>query len=201
MNKGAFGISSGASGHSIGLQTWTLGYQYVDETPANTDTPGAGSVRQYAVRIVPKRSCLLASIDVFCKGNASNVHKLEAAIADDAPVAGAGDVSKPGKLIAISAYGGAAGGANAIVLQAVQDTTPRWVSIPMARWLEGGVPVWLIAKMGYAGSIYYDDYGTAVQSDFYEQNAADTQGYFVSELNITWVASTKRWMIRGSGIQ
>ena len=200
MNRGIYGRSK-ANGQGVGLQRWTLGFDYADgkNPPTSSISVGVSGMQQFARRIVPGKSCLLTSIDAFIAGNNSNVQKIEAAVADEAYATA---TPKPNNLIGISSYGGAASGGNAPALQAVLDATPRWTSVPMCMWLKGGVPVWLIVKVGNGCALYAQDYagGTPI-ADCYEQNASDTQGYFVSELNITWVQSTtKLWAIRGSMI-
>jgi hypothetical protein len=201
MNRGFFGVRSKANGQGAGLQRWTMGFDYASQTepPSGSESLAANTFKQYAVRIIPSKSCLLASIDIFVAGNASNVQLVTAGIASDGMTAAAGGVSKPTLITAVNAYGHALTGSFPQCDSGLLDATPRWVSVPMTVWLKGGVPVWLIGLVGNGCAIYYNDYASgSVLSDCYEESASNGVAYLVCEANITWTQSTKMWAIRGS---
>ena len=136
-----------------------IGYNVVGGT---TDALGSTSFKQFLKRVTIEKSgagCLLVSIDMYVKGNASGVQVLYPVVCDD-------NAGAPGKMIGGF---GAETQAGAIVLSASLSATARWISLPMSMWLTPA-SYWLMVLGGGSSGFtaHYDSGG----SDYTSTGAA-----------------------------
>lgn len=138
------------------LQTY-IGYNTIGASIEAVVTTG-NHWDHFGKKVSVANAGLLASIDVYTRGNASNVQGIGSYILDD-------NANTPGKVIATS--GGlqvmTSGGTMSMPLNVYMSTTPRWVSFPMGVWLSPG-DYWLCLVLG--GSNYADIYYDAGGNDY-----------------------------------
>jgi len=184
MNRGVFGVSRG-KGKVIGMQHMWLGAG----SPGNlTEALGAGAYKQYARKVVPPKSGFLASIDAYVFAPAGNVQGACAAVlkADDSLG------SLPTSAQIISSRG--AGTTASVALVALNmNTVPRWLSVHVGTYLQGGQPYWLVFNGGNGLTIAYSD-DTSLDA------SAAGNITWTYESGITYTLQNKRYSIRGSFI-
>jgi hypothetical protein len=153
---------------------------------ANADASAVNTWKGVYKKVTTSSDGLLASIDVHCKGNGSNVSALYAAVFDD-------NAGAPGKLISVGTFPGEPSGSLSAAFNTVMSATARWVSIPSGIWLPAGT-YWMVVCFGGAGV-------ASAMSLFYDAGGHD----FSSTLNATWINeatasadSTRDYSIRGN---
>ena len=132
-----------------------IGY---DAIGGSTDVSSANTIKQFAKRVVLSSPGFLAGIDVYIKGNASNVSAIGAGVFTD-------NSGVPGNVIAgiglteRSPFSGTSDWNLTYNL----SVTPRWVTIPVGIWLPAGT-YWIVVQSGgiAAGAIthYYNSGGS-----------------------------------------
>ena len=152
---GAYSVPPGTGG---GITHSYIGYNTIGGT---AETLAAGNFKQIFKQVTTSAAGLLASIELYCKGNASNVQVVYVCVLDD-------NAGVPGKVIAVMAAETSGG---TTVLSVAMNATSRWVAAPIGAYLAAGT-YWLGVLTGNGVVINYDgsggDYTAAVGATWAE---------------------------------
>lgn len=135
-----------------------LTYIGTNSVGASSDAIAQSAYKQVYKKIILPYSGVLMSVEIYIKGNSSNVQQLGAGVADD-------NSSAPGKIIAISGAHETTTGV--LTVSGALNTTSRWLSIPVNKYLTPGT-YWIFVLTGNAATLNYDTGG----SDFTGATAA-----------------------------
>lgn len=142
---------------------------------------------QYAKKITLGSAGLIASIDVYVKGNGSNVMTLGCAILDD-------NAGAPGHVIAMTPAPVDRGSFPGLTYTAYIDTTGRWLSMAIGKWLAAG-DYWLLVHGGNS------DGGTQLAYDGSGSDYSETAQLYLTENGTGLTNSGNKYSIRASLIQ
>ncbi len=172
----AFAIAR--SGSSLKLPATSLipqtyvGYNTIGGT---TETVGTNTWKFLYKTFTLTNPGFLASIDVYCKGNGSNVASLFSGLMDD-------NAGAPGKTISIGTFPGEDATATHPLINTVFSSTPRWVSMPSGIYLPAAT-YWFVICYGNSTSgaqtVYFDGSGsdrTRADNNTWLNEATTTSG-------------------------
>lgn len=125
-----------------------LGRTQLGNTSVAATTDTATTTLVVAKKVTPSVAGLITGIEVYAKGNSSNVQTLSAFIMDD-------NSGTPGKLVAFG-NPSADSGANLRAYNAYLTSTARWITLPVLYWAAASTPIWLVVLFGNNCTLYYD---------------------------------------------